>query len=129
MKPIVELMNSFLDILIQVSTLWCNIHYSSPNLNITFSGIDNLFDIPVDLRVSAAEEYLTKEVLNESDGIENMGAFQWKLTLCLLTAWIIIFLCLIKGIKSSGRVVYFTATFPYFVLIILLIKAVTLPGM
>ena len=57
-----------------------------------------------------------------------MGIFQWKLTLCLLTAWIIIFLCLIKGIKSSGRVVYFTATFPYFVLIILLIKAVTLPG-
>ena len=102
--------------------LYLHIYY------VFFLGIDNLFDIPVDLRVSAAEEYLTKEVLNESEGIENMGAFQWKLTLCLLTAWIIIFLCLIKGIKSSGRVVYFTATFPYFVLIILLIKAVTLPG-
>lgn len=91
-------------------------------------GIEDLFDIPVDLRVSAAEEYLNKDVLNVSEGIEYMGVFQWKLTLCLLTAWIIIFLCLIKGIKSSGRVVYFTATFPYFVLIILLIKAVTLPG-
>ena len=69
------------------------------------------------------------EVLNESDGIENMGPIQWKLCLCLLAAWIIIFFCLIKGIKSSGKVVYFTATFPYVVLVILLIKAVTLPGM
>ena len=68
------------------------------------------------------------KVLNESDGIENMGAIQWKLALCLLAAWIIIFFCLIKGIKSSGKVVYFTATFPYVVLVILLIKAVTLPG-
>jgi len=87
-----------------------------------------LFDIPRPLRVTAAGEYLSKEVLNESDGIENMGAIQWKLALCLLAAWIIIFFCLIKGIKSSGKVVYFTATFPYVVLVILLIKAVTLPG-
>jgi len=88
----------------------------------------DLFDIPRPLRVTAAGEYLSKEVLNESDGIENMGAIQWKLALCLLAAWIIIFFCLIKGIKSSGKVVYFTATFPYVVLVILLIKAVTLPG-
>ena len=90
---------------------------------------DKLFDIPNGRRESAASEYLKLEVLKESDGIENMGAIQWKLCLCLLAAWIVIFLCLVKGIQSSGKVVYFTATFPYFVLIILLIKAATLPGM
>jgi len=89
---------------------------------------DKLFDIPNGRRESAASEYLKLEVLKESDGIENMGAIQWKLCLCLLAAWIVIFLCLVKGIQSSGKVVYFTATFPYFVLIILLIKAATLPG-
>ena len=57
-----------------------------------------------------------------------MGPIQWHLCLCLLAAWIIIFLCLIKGIKSSGKVVYFTATFPYVVLLILLIRAVLLEG-
>merc|ERR1712200_325411 len=56
------------------------------------------------------------------------GSPTWALTLCLLAAWIIIFLCLVKGIQSSGKVVYFTATFPYVVLFILLIRAVTLPG-
>ena len=80
------------------------------------------------MRKTAAGEYLSKNVLNEGDGIENMGPIQWKLALCLLAAWIIIFFCLIKGIQSSGKVVYFTATFPYVVLVILLIKAATLPG-
>jgi solute carrier family 6 amino acid transporter-like protein 5/7/9/14 len=89
---------------------------------------ETLFDIPFGIRKTAAQEYLEINVLGESDGIENMGSPQWWLVLCLMAAWIVIFLCLIKGIKSSGRVVYFTATFPYVILVILLIRAVTLPG-
>ena len=92
--------------------------------------IQRLFDIPVSLRKSSSGQYLTKEVLKESTSIEaaDFGTPDWKLTLCLMLAWIIIFCCLIKGIKSSGKVVYVTATFPYVVLIILLIRAVTLEG-
>ncbi len=32
------------------------------------------------------------------------GKIIWELALCLLLAWIVIFLCLIKGVKSSGKV-------------------------
>ncbi|CAL1263684.1 unnamed protein product [Larinioides sclopetarius] len=70
----------------------------------------------------------TFKVLKQSTGIENMGAFQWPLVLSLFIAWILVFLCMLRGIKSSGKVVYVTATFPYCVLLCLLIRGLTLPG-
>uniref|UniRef100_A0A671VJ58 Transporter n=1 Tax=Sparus aurata TaxID=8175 RepID=A0A671VJ58_SPAAU len=67
-------------------------------------------------------------VLHISKGIEFPGDIRWPLAGCLCLAWIIVYASLAKGIKSSGKVVYFTATFPYVVLVILLIRGVTLPG-
>uniref|UniRef100_A0A669F739 Transporter n=1 Tax=Oreochromis niloticus TaxID=8128 RepID=A0A669F739_ORENI len=60
--------------------------------------------------------------------IEYPGDIRWPLAGCLFLAWLIVYASLAKGIKSSGKVVYFTATFPYVVLVILLIRGVTLPG-
>uniref|UniRef100_A0A4W5RZQ2 Transporter n=1 Tax=Hucho hucho TaxID=62062 RepID=A0A4W5RZQ2_9TELE len=78
--------------------------------------------------VSPSEEYFKYNVLNISKGIEYPGDIRWPLALCLLLAWVIVYASLAKGIKSSGKVVYFTATFPYVVLVILLVRGVTLPG-
>ncbi|XP_072030979.1 sodium- and chloride-dependent glycine transporter 1-like [Amphiura filiformis] len=75
-----------------------------------------------------AEEFWLNYALGRSEGLHDMGTIRWQLLLCLLLAWIVVFLCLIKGIKSVGKVVYFTATFPYIVLFILLIRGLTLPG-
>eukprot|EP00088_Acartia_fossae_P029786 TRINITY_DN3067_c0_g1_i4.p1 TRINITY_DN3067_c0_g1~~TRINITY_DN3067_c0_g1_i4.p1 ORF type:complete len:711 (+),score=155.03 TRINITY_DN3067_c0_g1_i4:47-2179(+) len=106
-----------------INTTFCN-------ENATQADIVKPFDLPVGKRDSSSSQYLKKEVLKEAKSIEpsDFGSPDWKLALCLLAAWLVIFLCLVKGIKSSGKVVYFTATFPYLVLVVLLIKAVTLPG-
>lgn len=48
--------------------------------------------------------------------------------LCLAVAWVVVFLCLCRGIRSIGKVVYFTATAPYIFFTILLIRGLTLPG-
>ncbi|KAF0042799.1 hypothetical protein F2P81_004136 [Scophthalmus maximus] len=78
--------------------------------------------------VSPSEEYFKYNVLHISKGIEFPGDIRWPLAGCLFLAWLIVYASLAKGIKSSGKVVYFTATFPYVVLVILLIRGVTLPG-
>ncbi|UYV64312.1 hypothetical protein LAZ67_3000263 [Cordylochernes scorpioides] len=67
-------------------------------------------------------------MLAKSDGIEDIGFIKWDLLLCLLASWFVVILCLIKGIKSSGKVVYFTATFPYVILVALFVRGVTLEG-
>uniref|UniRef100_A0A3Q1HEK6 Transporter n=1 Tax=Acanthochromis polyacanthus TaxID=80966 RepID=A0A3Q1HEK6_9TELE len=71
---------------------------------------------------------ISRRVLNISGGIEEMGSLRWELALCLLLSWVICYFCIWKGIKSTGKVTYFTATFPYIMLLILLIRGVTLPG-
>lgn len=54
--------------------------------------------------------------------------FNWKIALSLVAAWILVYMCMIKGIASSGKVVYVTATFPYLVLIIFFFRGITLKG-
>ncbi|XP_071146630.1 sodium- and chloride-dependent neutral and basic amino acid transporter B(0+)-like [Mytilus edulis] len=88
--------------------------------NVTYQG-----DVPVPV----AQLYFDKTVINKADDFyPDTGNPQWKLALCLLLSWIVVVLCLVRGIKSSGKVVYFTATFPYVILLILLIRGATLDG-
>ncbi|KAJ8317812.1 hypothetical protein KUTeg_004636, partial [Tegillarca granosa] len=68
------------------------------------------------------------QVLQMSSGIDDIGTLPWHLPVCFLTAWIMICLCLIKGVRSIGKVVYVTATMPYIILAVLFIRGVTLPG-
>ncbi|XP_072275378.1 sodium- and chloride-dependent glycine transporter 1 [Pyxicephalus adspersus] len=79
-------------------------------------------------RTSPSEEYWKNYVLNLSDDIGNFGEVRLPILGCLGLSWVVVFLCLIRGVKSSGKVVYFTATLPYVVLTILFIRGITLEG-
>ncbi|XP_030640666.1 solute carrier family 6 member 6a [Chanos chanos] len=77
---------------------------------------------------SPVTEFWERNVLSISSGIDEVGELKWDLALCLLAVWVICFFCIWKGVKSTGKVVYFTATFPFLMLIVLLVRGVTLPG-
>lgn len=52
----------------------------------------------------------------------------WNLCVFLLISWLLVFLIVVKGIRSSGKISYVLAVFPYIILFILLIKSLTLDG-
>ncbi|KAG8194818.1 hypothetical protein JTE90_017257 [Oedothorax gibbosus] len=77
---------------------------------------------------SSVVEFWERRVLGISSGIEVMGGLRWELVLYLVVAWIVIYFIIWKGLHQSGKIIYVTATFPYVILTILLIRGVTLEG-
>ncbi|XP_034384388.1 sodium- and chloride-dependent transporter XTRP3-like [Cyclopterus lumpus] len=77
---------------------------------------------------TSTEYFFYRETLNISSSIEENGGIHMGQALCLLLAWVITYLFIARGVKSTGKVVYFTAIFPYVVLFIYLIRGFTLHG-
>ncbi|XP_075993122.1 sodium-dependent neutral amino acid transporter B(0)AT2 [Genypterus blacodes] len=69
-----------------------------------------------------------RKALDITNSIQESGEFNPIMTGCLLAAWAIVSLAMIKGIKSSARVMYFSSVFPYVVLFIFLIRGLMLDG-
>ncbi|XP_034401374.1 sodium-dependent neutral amino acid transporter B(0)AT3-like [Cyclopterus lumpus] len=90
---------------------------------------DNLTGFNVECVKSTPSNYFWyRETLNITPDIETNGSLNWWMVVCLASAWSILYICFIKGISSIGKAMYVTATFPYLVLTIFLIRALTLPG-
>lgn len=53
---------------------------------------------------------------------------RWEIFGCLIFSWVVCYLAVLKGVKTSGKVVYFTVLFPYFILTALVIQGAILPG-
>uniref|UniRef100_A0A8D0WJ82 Transporter n=1 Tax=Sus scrofa TaxID=9823 RepID=A0A8D0WJ82_PIG len=83
-----------------------------------------------DTRTTPAAEYFERGVLHlhESRGIDDLGPPRWQLTSCLVLVIILLYFSLWKGVRTSGKVVWITATMPYVVLLALLLRGITLPG-
>ncbi|XP_068601789.1 solute carrier family 6 member 4a [Brachionichthys hirsutus] len=101
------------------NTVNCN-QYMSTNHNVSWSNSST----------SPAEEFYMRQVLqvHHSPGLHQLGSVSWQLALCLLFIFIIVYFSIWKGVKTSGKVVWVTATLPYLVLLVLLVRGATLPG-
>ncbi|XP_070196661.1 sodium- and chloride-dependent glycine transporter 2-like [Littorina saxatilis] len=87
-------------------------------LNETFHGVgsydelnstiirNDLFEDCAKTFVSPASEFLNNYVLgvNEATDFSDLGGISLKIILTLALAWLLIFFCLMKGVKSSGKV-------------------------
>ncbi|CAF2974178.1 unnamed protein product [Rotaria socialis] len=123
--------NSFLvTIYYNVIIAWCLFYFfASFRRTLPWSGCDNWWNTPscsnpdglknstanflclsgnrlnnCSIPTSPPEEYFDHFVLRRSDSMEAMGSPHWSLALCLLLAWILVAICIIQGIKSSGKV-------------------------
>ena len=48
--------------------------------------------------------YWYTSALQATGDINVAARFNWQMWLCLLLAWVVVYLCLFKGIQSSGKV-------------------------
>eukprot|EP00111_Clytia_hemisphaerica_P005902 TCONS_00017112-protein len=94
-----------------------------------FSSCNETYGMVEECALSSPTTYFWyRGALDTTSGIDDSGVFNWKLALCLLLAWILIFGITCKGTESMGKAVYFTAIFPYVVLIIFFVRAMMLEG-
>ena len=93
--------------------------------NVTKNNVTSL----VRKTTTPVEEFWEHRVLQINNGLEfGLGSIQWELAGCLVLAWLCVYGIIAKGLHSSGKIIWFTALFPYFVMAILLCRALTLEG-
>ena len=73
--------------------------------------------------------FFSLRVLKINDGIEyGLGAMNWEMAAALFGGWFLVYLIVWRGLNQSGYIIWFTALFPYTIMLTLLVKAITLPG-
>ena len=82
---------------------------------------------------SPSQYYYFVDFLGHNPGamevdLYKIGSIRWQLALSLLAAWLIVCLCVVRGIQSMGNVVVVMVLSPQIILLILLIIGLTLDG-
>lgn len=58
------------------------------------------------MRVLSATPPCRNKVLRLSGDLSEPGEMNWQMILCLVTTWIIVYFCIWKGVKSTGKVTW-----------------------
>lgn len=92
---------------------WCLI-YGLNSFNVAWSG--------------DSETYFFEHILHLSDGVQRIGGVNGAILLALVAVWIAIYFCIWQGTDSVGKVVLYSVPLPGIIMVVLLVRAVTLPG-
>lgn len=55
-------------------------------------------------KASSTQYFWYRKTLNISPSIEESGSIQWELAVCLILAWLVVYLCILRGTESTGKV-------------------------
>ncbi len=77
---------------------------------------------------SDTSSFFFNDILQISSGPTEFGGIAWPVFAGLVIAWALVYFCVWKGVASVSKVVKWTATIPFAILALLIIRAVTLPG-
>lgn len=53
---------------------------------------------------SSTSYFWYRQTLNITADIDHSGSVQWRLLVCLMACWAVVYLCVIRGIESTGKV-------------------------
>lgn len=87
------------------------------------------YDLEPECVVSSPTQYYWyRSTLMSSPNVNDPETFNYHMAIALIVAWFLVYICMVQGLTSSGKVVYVTAIFPYVVLIIFFFRGITLKG-
>lgn len=89
-------------------------------------GFTMVSQVPSSCPARAAMEFWSSQALMQSSGMDDLGGFHYGLLASFAVAWLAVYLCVFKGVQSSGKVVYVTAILPYVILVVFFFRAITL---
>ncbi|GFN82214.1 sodium- and chloride-dependent betaine transporter, partial [Plakobranchus ocellatus] len=82
----------------------------------------------IDTLSSSVSEYFYRSVVEASEDWNEPRDLSWQLSLCLVAAWTLVTVALIKGVKPGERTTYFTLGLTLVTLLVLFVRASSLLG-
>jgi NSS family neurotransmitter:Na+ symporter len=77
--------------------------------------------------VQKAEEFFLNTYLGYTPGTA-LGSIRWNIFWPLVITWLVMYLCICRGVKLVGKIVWLTVPLPWLMLLILTVRGLTLPG-
>ncbi|XP_076362609.1 sodium- and chloride-dependent GABA transporter 1-like isoform X2 [Tachypleus tridentatus] len=78
--------------------------------------------------ISPVMEYWENRVLGLTAGLHDIGELRMELVFLLLLAWVLVYVVIWRGLHQSGKIIWFTAIFPYVLMVVLFGRGISLDG-